>query len=59
MQATGKLEWRARTRTWVGRVRASDGQRSAWVDLGTDDRATASAVLEQWVTTGTAPGERR
>lgn len=54
-KATGSLEWRKDS--WVGRIRLPDGKRSAWHDLGTDDKKLAQEKLAQWIASGEAPGE--
>lgn len=51
----GNMQWRARQKTWVGRVRGNDGARAAWHDLRTTLRSVATARLEHWIATGEAP----
>jgi len=54
---TGEKQWRVRLKTFVGRVRGEDGQRSAWTDLDTDDPHVAEQRLEQWLLTGEPPAK--
>lgn len=52
-----KIQWRARMRTWVGRVRMEDGKRSPWIDLCTDDPVLAQRRYDLWLETGEAPSQ--
>lgn len=56
-KATGSLEWRARLKTWVGRVRGEDGQRSPWLSLETTSEEVARERLAKWIATGKAPSQ--
>jgi integrase len=56
------IQWRSRMRTWVGRITEwqEDGRRlrSAWTELGTDNRDHAQATYEHWLATGEPPCEK-
>jgi hypothetical protein len=57
-QRTGeRIQWRARLKTWVGRVRGEDGKRSPWTDLCSDDETVAQERYDRWLATGEPPSQ--
>lgn len=52
-----RIQWRPRSKTWVGRVRGEDGKRSPWTDLCTDDEPVAQERYERWLATGEVPSQ--
>jgi hypothetical protein len=52
-----KIQWRARARTWVGRIRMDDGSRSPWIDMCTDDPKLAQDRYDRWLEGGDIPSQ--
>lgn len=50
-----RIEHRPRMRTWVGRIKFSDGTRTPSVDLMSDTEEVAQLNYDRWFETGTPP----
>lgn len=50
-----RIEYRARLKTWVGRIKFSDGSRTPIVDLMSDDERVAQERYDSWFESGVAP----